>query len=87
MALTALGRHVVPEYLEDAGFALRRLDRINDWDATDLIGAMLLVGKDTQVPLIANWRSDRPAAERVQMVTRRPRPWRPRPAGRWASSP
>ncbi|BCO83906.1 hypothetical protein [Mycobacterium paraintracellulare] len=69
VALTALGRHVVPEYLEDAGFALRRLDRINDWDATDLIGAMLLVGKDTHVPLIANWRSDRPAAERVQMVT------------------
>lgn len=69
VALTALGRHVVPEYLEDAGFALRRLDRINDWDATDLIGAMLLVGKDTHVPLIANWQADRPAAERVQMLT------------------
>lgn len=69
VALTALGRHVVPEYLEDAGFALRRLDRIDDWDATDLIDATLLVGNDTHAPLVANWRSDRPAAERVQMVT------------------
>lgn len=69
VALTALGRHVLPEYLEDAGFALRRLDRLDDWDATDLISTMLLVDNDIHASLVTNWRSGRPDAERVQMVT------------------
>lgn len=69
VALTALGSHLLPDYLETAGFALRRLDRLADWDATDLINAMLLLDTTFQAPLVASWRSDRPAAERVQMLT------------------
>ncbi|OBE99646.1 hypothetical protein [Mycobacterium sp. 852002-10029_SCH5224772] len=69
VALTALGRHILPEYLEDAGFALRRLDRLDGWDATDLIGAMLLLDNDIHASLIANWQSGRPDTERVQMLT------------------
>lgn len=68
VALTALGHHILPDYLQDAGIALRRLDRLDDWDAADLIDAMLLVDNDIRASLVANWQSDRPAAERVQMV-------------------
>lgn len=69
VALTALGRHILPDYLEDAGFALRRLDRAADWDATDLISAMLLVDNTIHATLIGSWQPDRPDAERVQMLT------------------
>lgn len=69
VALTALGSHILPEYLADAGFALRRLDRVADWDAATLIDAMLLADNAIHAQLMANWRSDRPDAERVRLLT------------------
>jgi hypothetical protein len=69
LALTATGRHILPDHLNGAGYALRRLDRMADWDGTALIDTMLLLDTDIGKGLVAIWRADCPAAERVQMLT------------------
>lgn len=69
VALTALGRHVLPNFLDDAGYVLRRVDNVADGDGADLIEALLSVPESHQNALIAGWQADRPAAERVQMLT------------------
>lgn len=68
VALTGFGRHVLPDYLDEAGYVLRRLGDVCDGDGTALIEAMLLVGDTSHAPLVANWQADRPAVERVQML-------------------
>jgi hypothetical protein len=69
VALTALGRHVLPDYLDDAGYTLRRADGIADGDGAELIDALLLVAEAQQDALVAGWQADRPAIERVHMLT------------------
>jgi hypothetical protein len=69
VTLTALGRHVLPDHLDEAGYVLRRVDDIADGDATALIDAMLLADDGTHTALVANWQANRPAVERVQMLT------------------
>jgi hypothetical protein len=67
--LTALGRHVLPDYLDDAGYTLRRADGIADGDGADLIDGMLSVVETQHEALVAGWQIDRPAVERVQLLT------------------
>jgi hypothetical protein len=69
VTLTALGRHVLPDYLDDAGYALRRADDVADGDAAALIAAMLSVDDTQQEALVASWQADRPVVDRVQMIT------------------
>jgi hypothetical protein len=69
VALTALGRHVLPDYLDDAGYVLRRGDDIADGDGAALIEAMLSASDTQWEALVAGWQHDRPAVERVQMIT------------------
>jgi hypothetical protein len=67
--LTALGRHVLPDYLDDAGYVLRRVDGIADGDGAALIDALLSVADTQHEALVAGWQADRPAVERVQLLT------------------
>ncbi|MBX9641897.1 MAG: hypothetical protein K2X97_19895 [Mycobacteriaceae bacterium] len=69
VALTPLGRHIVPDHLAASGYRLRRLDRIGDWDADDLLETLVQLEASTHAALIANWRPDLPAGERARMFT------------------
>lgn len=69
VTLTALGRHLLPDYLDEAGYVLRRIDGIAEGDGAALIDAMLSVDDTQHEALFAGWQPNRPAAERVQMLT------------------
>ncbi len=69
VTLTALGRHVLPDYLDDAGYVLRRAESVADGDGADLIEALLAAAETQQKALIASWQSDRPDIDRVRMLT------------------
>jgi hypothetical protein len=69
VTLTALGRHVLPDYLDGAGYVLHRADDVADSDGAALIDAMLSVDDMHHEALIASWQPDRPAVERAQMLT------------------
>ena len=69
VALTALGRHILPDYLEGAGYLLRRDDDVVDGDGAALIDAMLSVADIEHKALVNGWQASRSAAERVQMLT------------------
>lgn len=68
VSLTALGRHVLPGRLEGAGYALRR-DPLAEGDGAELIDAMLSAADTQHESLVAGWQADRPAVERVRMLT------------------
>ena len=69
VTLTALGRHLLPDYLDDAGYVLRRAADLADVDGAALIEAMLSADETQPERLLAAWQPDRPAVERVQMLT------------------
>ena len=69
VTLTALGRHVLPDYLDDAGYVLRRAESVADGDGADLIEVLLAAAETQQKALIASWQSDRPDIDRVRMLT------------------
>jgi hypothetical protein len=69
VVLTALGRHVLPGYVDDAGIVLHRVEDLSNADGTALIGAMLSVPDTQHESLVAAWRPDRPVIERVQLLT------------------
>lgn len=66
--LTALGRHVLPDCLDDAGYVLRRADSVADGDGADLIKALLAAPETQQKALVASWQLDRPDIERARML-------------------
>lgn len=64
--LTALGRHVLPDDLRDAGYTLRRVEDLADAPATALIEA-LLWAPDEQRPALANaWLSG--SVQRIDLL-------------------
>jgi hypothetical protein len=67
-ALTALGRHVVPDDLPDAGYVLRRVEDLTHADATALIEALTWVPEDHRQELADSWQPDRSPAERAEML-------------------
>jgi hypothetical protein len=69
VTLTALGRHVLPDYLDEAGYVLRRADDVTDVDGAALIEAMLAAPETQHEALVAKWQSNRVTAERAQMLT------------------
>lgn len=69
VALTALGRYVLPGYLDRAGYVLRRADDVADGDGSALIEALLAVAEALQDAVLAGWQQDRSALERARMVT------------------
>lgn len=69
VALTAFGRHVLPDYLGDAGYVLRRAEDVVHADAPALIDALFSAGDTDREALIAAWQAERPTTERVQMLT------------------
>lgn len=68
VSLTALGRYLLPDYLDEAGYLLRRADDVADGDGAALIEAMLSADAHYEA-VLASWQADRPANERVQMLT------------------
>jgi hypothetical protein len=69
VALTALGRHVLPDYLDEAGYVLRGADDVADGDGSALIEALLAVAETQQDAVLVGWQPDRPALERARMLT------------------
>jgi hypothetical protein len=69
LVLTALGRRVLPDYLDDAGFVLHRVDDLSGADGAALVDAMLSVSDTEHESLVAAWQPNRPAIERVRMLT------------------
>lgn len=69
VTLTAFGRHVLPDYLDDAGYVLRRAESVAEGDGADLIEALLSAAESQREALIASWQSGRPDTERVRMLT------------------
>ncbi|MCV7195731.1 hypothetical protein [Mycobacterium angelicum] len=69
VALTAFGRHVLPDYLDDAGYVLHRAGDVQNADGAGLIDAMLTTADTGHEDLVANWQPDRAAIERVQMLS------------------
>jgi hypothetical protein len=66
--LTALGRHVVPNHLGEAGYALRRADDLADAPVSALIDVLEWV-PDTQVREVVNsWRPGDGVADRVRQI-------------------
>ncbi|ORW28754.1 hypothetical protein AWB91_25945 [Mycobacterium paraense] len=68
VSLTALGRHLLPDYLEGAGYAPRR-DSVAEAGGAELIDAMLAADDAQREALVAGWQADRPVVERVRMLT------------------
>jgi hypothetical protein len=66
--LTALGRHVVPDDLPDAGYMLRRLDDLADAPASALIEALDWVPDDQRHVVAAGWQPRLDVADRVQLI-------------------
>lgn len=69
VALTALGRHVLPDYVDRVGVVLHRVADLSDADGSVLIEAMLSVPDAQHESLMAMWRPGCPALERVQLLT------------------
>lgn len=69
VALTAFGRHVLPDYLGAAGYVLRRAEDVVHADAAALIETLFSASDTDRETLIAAWQAERPTAERVQMLT------------------
>ena len=66
--LTALGRHVLPDHLADAGIKLREPDVPGTQPAVGLIGDVLLADEDARPDLVAAWRRDLDDADRARLV-------------------
>ncbi len=66
--LTALGRHVLPDHLADAGIKLREPDEAGAQPAAGLLGDILVADKDARRDLVAAWRRDLDDADRARLV-------------------
>jgi hypothetical protein len=69
VGLTALGRRVLPDYVDDAGLVLHRVADLSGADGTALVDAMLSVAESQRPAVLAAWQPDRSLAERAQMLT------------------
>jgi len=69
VALTALGRHVLPDYLDEAGYVLRRVGDVQNADGAGLIDAMLSTADTGHEDMVASWQPGCAAIERVRVLT------------------
>lgn len=68
VVLTALGRHVLPDYLDEAGYALRRAEDLTDADGAALIDALIGADGVAHDSVLAGWQPGRSTVERVEMI-------------------
>ncbi|MFV0493973.1 hypothetical protein [Mycobacterium sp.] len=68
VTITALGRQVLPDLLEEAGWALRRAEDIAGGDGAALLDAMARVPDSRLAALVAGWQPDRSTVERVKLI-------------------
>ncbi|OBC14324.1 hypothetical protein A5784_30600 [Mycobacterium sp. 852013-50091_SCH5140682] len=66
--LTALGRHVVPRHLEEAGYHLRRVDDIADAPAHVLIATLDMVTDEQRQSVIDAWQPSADVADRIRQI-------------------
>jgi hypothetical protein len=66
--LTALGRHVVPDDLADAGYMLHRVDRLADAPAAAVINALDWVEGQERATVMSYWQPGRAAGERAALI-------------------
>ncbi|MBV8930249.1 MAG: hypothetical protein JO152_14100 [Mycobacteriaceae bacterium] len=66
--LSALGRHLVPEDLPEAGYLLRRVDDLADAPATALLEALDWVPGGQRSALVDAWQPDVDAADRARQI-------------------
>ncbi|MGV0742204.1 hypothetical protein [Mycolicibacterium sp. XJ870] len=66
--LTALGRHMVPIHLEEAGYLLRSADEIADSSAEALLDVLDEVADEQRQSVVDAWRPTADVAERVQAI-------------------
>ncbi len=68
LALTALGRHALPDLLADAGLSLRSAADLADVDLVELIAAMGQVPPEQHSDMLAAWQPSIPESERAGAV-------------------
>ncbi len=68
IALTAFGRHVLPDLLPAAGLSLRTAAEFTEVDLTGLIAAMADCAPEQHSALLAAWRPSLPESERAGAV-------------------
>lgn len=68
IVLTAFGRHVLPEYLTAAGYALRTADDLTEVDLPGLIDAMDSIPHESHPSVLAAWKPSLTATERAAEV-------------------
>ena len=68
LALTALGRHALPDLLADAGLSLRSAADLADADLDELIAAMGQVPPQQHSDMLAAWQPPMPESERAGTV-------------------
>jgi hypothetical protein len=66
--LTALGRHVVPDALADAGYVLTRVDDLADATALTLIDALDLVPDEQRQAVVDTWQPSLDTRDRVDQI-------------------
>ena len=66
--LTALGRHVLPDHLADAGIKLREPDEPGAQSASGLIGDVLVADHEARRDLVVAWRRDLDDTERARLI-------------------
>jgi hypothetical protein len=66
--LTALGRHVVPDSLEDAGYILRRVDDLAEATASALIDALDVVPDEQRQAVVDTWQPGLDTRDRVGQI-------------------
>jgi hypothetical protein len=66
--ITALGQHVVPDDLAEAGYVLRRADNLADASAPAMINALDWVAGEQRQMLLDSWQPCRDVAERVGQI-------------------
>ena len=68
--LTALGRHVVPHHLPEAGYVLRRVDDLADAPAYALIDALDWVPDEQRQTLVDAWQPGLEVGDRVGLLVK-----------------
>jgi hypothetical protein len=68
VGLTALGRRVLPDYVDDAGLVLHRVEDLSGADGAALVDALFAVDETQHEALLATWQPHRSAVERARLL-------------------
>ncbi|SBS77679.1 conserved hypothetical protein [uncultured Mycobacterium sp.] len=68
ITMTAFGRHILPNYLPDAGITLRTVPDLTEASVTELISALDSQLAEQHSAILAAWQPSLPAFERAALV-------------------